>query len=170
MRRLEKATGNGPWKSYDSSASRSPNSNDAHGTRPSAVELDGFATRKELGQASYQAEGAAFYLETFEYQPEHEDPESREGRLLYDAERRACIEVLVKEVEAVHAEELRRLTADDPGVSTQQLLTDAAYFVNSAMNYPFVRPRESVIDDHKRFLSLELLREIVGSQFRSRQD
>jgi len=36
--------------------------------------LDGFATRKELGQASYQAEGAAFYLETFEYQPEHEDP------------------------------------------------------------------------------------------------
>jgi len=78
--------------------------------------------------------------------------------------------VLVKEVEAVHAEELRRLTADDPGVSTQQLLTDAAYFVNSAMNYPFVRPRESVIDDHKRFLSLELLREIVGSQFRSRQD
>jgi hypothetical protein len=45
-------------------------------------------------------------------------------------------------------------------------LADAAYFADSAMAYPGIKPRESVIQHHRKFLSAALLREIVGDSFR----
>lgn len=131
--------------------------------------VDGRATREELGRAEWDAEGAAFFLEPFEYEPEDETPEAREGRLQYEADRKARIDLLVAEVEAMPPEDLRRLVrleASDGDISPRPLLADAAYFADSAMTYPGVRPRGSVIDKHRKFLAAALLREIVGDSFR----
>ena len=131
--------------------------------------IDGRATREEYGLAEWEAEGAAFFLEPFEYEPAGEAPEAREDRLRYEADRRALIGPMAKEVEAMPPEELRRLVrleATDEAISPRQLLADAAYFADSAMAYPGIRPRASVIQTHRKFLSVALLREIVGDAFR----
>src|SRR5262249_41161695 len=59
--------------------------------------------------AEWHAEGAAFFLEPFEYEPEDEAPEATEDRLRYEADRKACIAPLVKQVESMPPEELCRL-------------------------------------------------------------
>lgn len=131
--------------------------------------IEGRATREEFGRAEWDAEGAAFFLEPFEHEPADEAPEAREDRLRYEAERRARIGPLVTAVEAMPSAELRRLVcleATDAAISPRQLLADAAYFADSAMAYPDIRPRASVIQTHRKFLSAALLREIVGDSFR----
>ncbi len=130
--------------------------------------IEGRATREEFGLAEYQAEGAAFFLDPFEYEPEDETPEAREDRLRYKADRQARIAPLVGEVEAMPPEELRRLVrleALDGAISPRQVLADAAYFADSVMDYPSLRPKGWVIEKHRIFLSAALLREIVGDSF-----
>ena len=131
--------------------------------------IEGQATREEFGLAGWQAEGAAFFLEPFEYEPRDATTEEREYRLQYEADRRAQIALLVEEVEAMTPEDLRRLVrleASDGAISRRQSLADAAYFADSSIAYPGIRPRVSVIETHRRFLSPSLLREIVGDAFR----
>jgi hypothetical protein len=150
------------WKLLPMEASR-------RGVEVAERYIEGRATREEFGLAEWEAEGAAFFLEPFEYEPEDETPEARENRLRYEADRQARIAPLVREVEAMPPEELRRLVrleAPDAAISPRQLLADAAYFADSAIAYPGIRPRESVIQSHREFLSAALLREIVGDSFR----
>jgi hypothetical protein len=131
--------------------------------------IEGRATREEFSRAEWDAEGAAFFLEPFEYEPEGEAPDEREARLQSEADRKTYIGSLVKELEEMHGEQLRRLVhleASDGSTSLHDLLADAAYFVDSAMNYPGIRPRRSVIEKYRKFLSATLLREIVGDSFR----
>jgi hypothetical protein len=149
------------WKLLPMEASR-------RGVEVAERYIEGQATREEFGLAEWEAEGAAFFLEPFEYEQEDETPEAREGRLQYEADRRARIAPLVKEVEAMTPQELRRLVrleAPDAAIAPRQLLADAAYFADSAMAYPGIRPRESVIQRHRKFLSAAILREIVGDSF-----
>jgi hypothetical protein len=130
--------------------------------------IEGRATREEFGLAAWQAEGAAFFLDPFDYEPENETPEAREDRLRYEADRKARIDPLVREVGAMPPEELSRLVrleTSDEAISPRQLLADAAYFADSAMAYPGIRPRGSVIEKHRKFLSASLLREVVGDSF-----
>src|SRR4051812_18573442 len=63
--------------------------------------LEGQATREEFGSAEWGAEGAAFFLEPFEWEPPEEDPEARQARIRYDEDRRARIEPLAREVQAI---------------------------------------------------------------------
>jgi len=82
--------------------------------------------------------------------------------------RKARLAPLVGEVEAMPSEEPHRsvhLEVSHEAISPRQLLADAAYFAASAMAYPGIRPRASVIEEHRRFLSAALLREIVGDSF-----
>ena len=153
--------------------------------------IEGRATREEFAHAEYQAEGAAFFLEPFEWPPiddapdepevirelydrvrrerEEEAPEIKQARRQYEADRTARIEPLVKDVEAIPVAEMRRMvraTAGAGNVPPRQLLADAAYFADFAMVYPGVRPREGAIERYSQFLSATLLRELIGSPFR----
>lgn len=127
--------------------------------------IEGRATAEELRIASWQAEGAAFYLEPFEYEPENEDSEAREHRLRYEAERKARIRHFMADVEAIPTEELRRMVRLDPAdgpVDARQVLSDAAYFAYEALDYHLIHARSHSIQSHEAFLDPVLLREIVG--------
>ncbi len=130
--------------------------------------IEGRATREEYGRAEYEAEGAAFFLNPYEHLPEDDEPTARETRLRYYADREARIGPLVKDVETIPPEVLGRMVrpaSGDAADSPRQLLADTAYFADSAIAYPGIRPRESVIERHKRFLSAPILREVVGNLF-----
>jgi hypothetical protein len=130
--------------------------------------IEGRATAKELGDAEWLAEGDAFFLDPFEFKPEDEEAPAREYRIRYEAERRAHIDPLVQEVEAIPPEELRRMVRREPAdgpIDPRRLLADAAYFADSAIAYPGIRPRVSIIQEYKQFLSAPLLREIAGDSF-----
>jgi hypothetical protein len=132
--------------------------------------IDGQATREEFGTAEWDAEGAAFFLELFEWEPTgEEDPEARQARIRHEEDRRARSELLARQVQAIPPLELRRLvrpTANDLEISPRQLLSDAAYFADTAMCYPGIRPREGILEKHAKFLSTPVLREFVGNPFR----
>jgi hypothetical protein len=129
---------------------------------------DGRATRDEFFLAEWHAEGAAFFFDQFEHEPRDEAPEEQEARLQYEADQESRIDALVKEIEEIPAEELRRLVhleASTEAISPRQLLADAAYFADDAMNYLNIGPRESEFQKHRKFLSAPLLRELVGDLF-----
>jgi hypothetical protein len=129
------------WKLLPMEASRS-------GVEVAERYIEGRATREEFFRAEWDAEGAAFFLEPFEYEPEQGSPDEREARLQYEADRITCIGSLVKELEEMPGEELGRLVhleSPDGATSPRHLLADAAYFADSAMSYPGIRPRGSVI-------------------------
>lgn len=153
--------------------------------------IEGRATREEFVDAEYQSEGAAFFLEPFEWPPvevaadepaafrdlsdrvrrerDEEAPEIRQARRQYEADRLARIEPLVKDAEAIPVAEMRRMvraTAGAYNVPPRQLLADAAYFANFAMVYPGIRPRERAIERYSQFLSATLLRDFFESPFR----
>jgi hypothetical protein len=131
--------------------------------------IAGRATRQELGTAEWHAEGAAFFLDPDEFELKDEDPSVREHRIRYNAERSARIASLLTAVEAIPVDELRRLVRmgpKDADYSPRQLLADAAYFADTAIAYPNLRSRVSAIDTYDRFLSAELLREVVEGEFK----
>lgn len=72
----------------------------------------------------------------------------------------------VRSAEVAGLRRLVHLEGADAAVSPRQLLADAAYFADSAMADPGIRPRQSVIQRHTQFLSAAILREIVGDSFR----
>lgn len=128
--------------------------------------IQGRATPDEFSQAEFQAEGAAFFLDPFEWEPDEEDPEAKGIRLRYEAERKERIEPLVRAVEALPAEEICRMvrtTGDEFDLAPRQLLADAAYFADFAMVYPGVKPTEGAVKRHAHFLSASLLRDQFGS-------
>ena len=148
------------------------------------------ATREEFADAEYLAEGAALFLDPFEWnpekeyhelkvllphfewQPEEEDHEAKEARIRYEAYRKARIGPLVKDVEAIPAGEMSRMvraTADDADISPRQLLSDAAYFVDTAMIYSRIDHRDEAVRKNRKFLSPGLLRELVGSSFQPKE-
>jgi hypothetical protein len=86
--------------------------------------------------------------------------------------RRPRIEQLVRELEDIPDGEMRlmvRATRDDASVSTHQLLSYAAYFADGAMVYSRIEHREKVVQNFKKFLSPDLLRELVGNPFRPKE-
>lgn len=130
--------------------------------------LDGRATREQLGVAEYQAEGAAFSLDVESYDLKFEDPEENARFLQHEAERRALIARLVKDIEAIPPDEIRRMAGidpRDPGFSTHRLLADAAYFADSAIWYSTLHARQRCIQAYKAFLSAARLRAMVGDAF-----
>lgn len=127
--------------------------------------IEGRATDEEYRIAGWQSEGAAFYLDPHEYQPHDESAEAIEVHRRWLAERRARIAVLVAEVEAIPAEELRRMVrrgpADGP-LDAQQVLSDAAYFADWVIGYHLIHARSHSIQTHEAFLDPARLREMVG--------
>ncbi|WZO98300.1 hypothetical protein EP7_005360 [Isosphaeraceae bacterium EP7] len=114
--------------------------------------VDGLATRAELGQAEWLAEGAAFKID----------------------------QALEPELIALWCNEVSRIPPDDLGamihsprpeddLSPHRLLKHAAYFADMAMCYPGIKPKES-IERYRLFLPAPLLREVVGNPFRSKPD
>ncbi len=131
--------------------------------------IEGQATDEELRRASYHAEGAAFYLDTYEWEPGDESPEAKEMLVQYRAETKGASELFAKDVEAIPPEELQalvHLTPPHVDVSPRDLLMDAAYFVDTAVVYSGIRPKAGILDRHKKFLSASLLRERFGNPFR----
>ncbi len=91
-------------------------------------------------------------------------PDEIEYRRQYDVDRKARIEVLVKDIETIPVAEMRRMVrvvAGADNVPTRQLLADVAYFADTAMCYPGIRPREGAIERYSPFLSSIVLREVV---------
>ncbi|WP_435005117.1 hypothetical protein P12x_003009 [Tundrisphaera lichenicola] len=151
--------------------------------------LLGQATRKEFFRAEYQAEGAAFFLETYDCAPEQESPEERVERvgyqawrketiearykaegpeawaahLDYEADRKARIEQMVKDLEAIPPEELRRLVrlGNEDRIDRRYLLSEAAYFADKAIVYPLSSSRGEVVDHYPIFLSARVFRRVV---------
>ncbi len=96
-------------------------------------------------------------------------PEVRESERQYRADRIARTRTFIKEIEAIPAEEVRRMVGMKPGdddATPHQLLADAAYFAHFAMVYPGIKPREKAIKEYSQFLSVELLREFTGTPYR----
>lgn len=78
--------------------------------------IEGRVTREEFARAEWQAEGAAFYLDPFEWPPvEEEAIETKMARRQYEADKRARIELLVRGVEAIPVAELRRMVRATAG-------------------------------------------------------
>lgn len=135
------------------------------GIEVSERHIEGRATDEEFRIAGWQAEGAAFYLEPFEYRPDSEDPEAVESRRQYEAERRTRIGPMVAQVEAIPLAELRRMVRLEPGQNpfdARQLLSDAAYFAYHCLDYHLICARSHSLQEHAAFLDAARLREIVG--------
>ena len=110
--------------------------------------VDGLATRDEFARAEWLAEGAAF---TIDQDSEHES-----------------IASWCDEVSRIPPEEFdAMIQSPRPGddLSPRSLLEHAAYFVDTAMCYPGIGPKES-IERYRLFLPAPLLREVVGNPFR----
>ncbi len=155
--------------------------------------IEGRATSDEFSSAEWAAEGAAFFLEPFDWPPAEDDPnepeqvremhdrarreleeepdEIKEARRQHEEDRKARIALLVADLEAMPVDELRRMVRTTEGaesVPPRRLLADAAYFADCAMFYPSVATREGFIERYPQFLSAALLRQLVGSTFQCR--
>ena len=114
--------------------------------------IDELATREDLGRAEWLAEGAAFKID------QDSEPES--------------IARWCDEVSRIPSDELDAMIHSprpEDDLSPRGLLEHAAYFVDTAMCYPGIRPKES-IERFRLFLPTPLLREVVGNPFHSTSD
>jgi hypothetical protein len=104
----------------------------------------GRADKKEMHQADYDSEGAAFAIDY--------DSHSEE------------VARWVERVRAIPMAELRTML-HPPGaadaIEPLELLKRAAYFANYAMRSPWIGPRPTPRPHHALFLSASLLREFV---------
>lgn len=111
--------------------------------------IEGLATEDELSRAEYEAEGGAF---TFDHNPDAEVI----GRWADEAS-----QIPREELEAmIHA------PRPEDDLTPRGLLMHAAYFADHAIGYPWISHKES-IERYRLFLSVPLLREIVGDPFRA---
>jgi hypothetical protein len=132
--------------------------------------LDGHATKEEFGIAEWNAEGAAFFIDHYEndFSFLKHDLAAREDDLRYAAEVKTRVEQMIREIEAIPVEELQSLVRPVPSdapLSAFHLLESAAYFVDTAMNYPGIKPREGLLEQAPHFLYAPLLREIIRNPF-----
>jgi hypothetical protein len=132
--------------------------------------LEGLATRDEFGKAEWQAEGAALLIGFNSDPKEVSSLKARAAVDNYDINSDFdAIARWAEEIARIPPEELAAMIHSprpEDDLSPLGLLVHAAHFVDTAMCYPGIRPKES-IEDYRLFLPTPLLREIVGNPFRA---